>query len=230
MTWLVKNLKGIITAALVDYIILQTFVIAFMLPEIITSRVLSFINYGIYCIWFVFTLYSHILCIMSNPGTIPIGYCETALELRSLIDPLIPGDSNLNPSEVSRRKLAKEEAIRSILQKKCDSCICAQPPRTAHCMICGRCITRQIYHSTWVNNCVGYYTRRSFLQFAVYCSLFSLQSIVLFFFGIRVGALGWGNKLTYSILCKLPYICSVIISKALYWFSYSWIQNYERTI
>ena len=82
MTWLVKNLKGIITAALVDYIILQTFVIAFMLPEIITSRVLSFINYGIYCIWFVFTLYSVLLFFVSVVKTIWLGTCPHWLQYR----------------------------------------------------------------------------------------------------------------------------------------------------
>ena len=54
-----------------------------------------------------------------------------------------------------------------------------RPPRAHHCRICRRCIRRMDHHCPWINNCVGEWNQKYFLQFLFYVALLSAYSIFL---------------------------------------------------
>lgn len=54
-----------------------------------------------------------------------------------------------------------------------------RPPRAHHCRICRRCIRRMDHHCPWINNCVGEWNQKYFLQFLFYVALLSGYSIFL---------------------------------------------------
>lgn len=61
----------------------------------------------------------------------------------------------------------------------CIRCETYRPPRAHHCRICKRCIRRMDHHCPWINNCVGEFNQRYFLQFLVYVGVLAVYSIVL---------------------------------------------------
>ena len=58
-------------------------------------------------------------------------------------------------------------------------CEMYRPPRAHHCRICRRCIRRMDHHCPWINNCVGEWNQKYFLQFLFYVALLSAYSIFL---------------------------------------------------
>ncbi|CDJ39237.1 zinc finger DHHC domain-containing protein, putative [Eimeria tenella] len=56
-------------------------------------------------------------------------------------------------------------------KRYCKVCNVWKPDRTHHCSACGRCILNMDHHCPWINNCVGFYNRRFFLQLLLYSLL-----------------------------------------------------------
>ncbi len=54
-----------------------------------------------------------------------------------------------------------------------------RPPRAHHCRICQRCIRKMDHHCPWINNCVGEWNQKYFIQFLFYVGILSLYSIAL---------------------------------------------------
>ncbi len=61
----------------------------------------------------------------------------------------------------------------------CTRCEMYRPPRAHHCRICRRCIRRMDHHCPWINNCVGEWNQKYFIQFLFYVALLSGYSILL---------------------------------------------------
>mmetsp|Transcript_8083 Transcript_8083/g.13016 ORF Transcript_8083/g.13016 Transcript_8083/m.13016 type:complete len:392 (-) Transcript_8083:1091-2266(-) len=66
--------------------------------------------------------------------------------------------------------------------KYCLVCESFKPPGAHHCSVCKRCIRRMDHHCPWVNNCVGEYNLRYFLQFLFYVFVASVISICIFLY------------------------------------------------
>lgn len=53
-------------------------------------------------------------------------------------------------------------------RRYCKVCNVWKPDRTHHCSACGRCVLNMDHHCPWINNCVGFFNRRFFLQLLLY--------------------------------------------------------------
>lgn len=56
-------------------------------------------------------------------------------------------------------------------QRYCKECNAWKPERTHHCSSCARCVLNMDHHCPWVNNCIGFYNRRYFMQLLFYGTL-----------------------------------------------------------
>merc|ERR1712159_530171 len=53
-------------------------------------------------------------------------------------------------------------------RRYCKICHVWKPERTHHCSQCKRCVLLMDHHCPWVNNCIGFYNRKFFIQLQVY--------------------------------------------------------------
>ncbi|KAF1860370.1 hypothetical protein Lal_00037709 [Lupinus albus] len=123
-------------------------------------------NASIFTLFAFLTLFSFFVCVLSNPGHVPSSY--------------------LPDVEDTSHESSKDNAER----KKCDKCFAYKPPRTHHCRVCRRCVLKMVgescfssmddHHCLWINNCVGYWNYKAFFVFALYATIASIHSAVLF--------------------------------------------------
>ncbi|ETW09516.1 hypothetical protein, variant 2 [Aphanomyces invadans] len=125
-------------------------------------------------------MYNYILCLITNPGVVPIRRLEDVMEFNHdesdddadenvvTIDPLIP-------------PLSDKQKWTSF----CRTCKITRPDRAHHCSICNACVDQMDHHCPWLNNCVGANNTRYFSRFLVwitiacwYCSVLSFSPAV----------------------------------------------------
>ena len=58
-------------------------------------------------------------------------------------------------------------------KRYCLRCLVFKPERCHHCEFCNRCVLTMDHHSSWINNCVGFYNRKFFMLLVVYALVFS---------------------------------------------------------
>ncbi len=75
----------------------------------------------------------------------------------------------------------------------CTRCEMFRPPRAHHCRICQRCIRKMDHHCPWINNCVGEWNQKYFLQFLFYVGCLAVYSIALV-------AISWSSPTSTSTL------------------------------
>jgi len=143
---------------------------------------------------------AHLRTMLTDPGTVPIAN-ETSSKRKSserkpstrgkpvLVD---EGEETVNYSSSEVEEAVDEEANieRYVVRTRrspfvgenwthCYKCDSYRPPRAHHCRVCRRCVRKMDHHCPWVNNCVGEYNQKYFLQFLFYVTVLSLYSIVL---------------------------------------------------
>ncbi|KAI4346306.1 hypothetical protein L6164_007219 [Bauhinia variegata] len=104
-------------------------------------------------------LFSFFICVLTDPGHVPSSYIPDVEDR---------GISGLGTAQNSTE------------QKKCDKCFAYKPPRTHHCRVCRRCVLRMDHHCSWINNCVGYRNYKAFFVLALYATIASIYSTVIF--------------------------------------------------
>lgn len=52
--------------------------------------------------------------------------------------------------------------------KRCEQCYVVRPPRCHHCSVCKGCVMKMAHHCPWINNCIGQFTQKFFIQFCSY--------------------------------------------------------------
>ena len=190
MAWFIWNIKGIIFILIFYSAMLQTLFSTIRVSYIIESHFLYYLNCIMCILWLTLAIYSHLLCVFSDPGSISLHY---------------KADFERFPVISCQMESTLNSELRDIIEKNCNTCNCAQPPRTYHCPRCERCIARLSHHCDWVNNCIGYYTERCYLLFLLYSILFSVQAILVFAIAILYGEFDLLERLEDSLMSTLIY-------------------------
>jgi len=104
---------------------------------------------------------SHLRAVLSDPGVVPLPTARIDFS-----------DVHSGPQS--------DEGEKTI----CGRCEMYRPPRAHHCRVCQRCVRRMDHHCPWINNCVGEWNQKYFLQFLFYIAVLCAYSMLMI-------ALGW---------------------------------------
>lgn len=130
---------------------------------------------------FMLVVIAHARTMFTDPGIVPISKNSHAKNRRP--NSRHEGtDSEDSDSEREMMMLRRDNDRLGEEWSVCTRCETFRPPRAHHCRICKRCIRKMDHHCPWVNNCVGEYNQKFFLQFLFYVALsstYSLLTIVL---------------------------------------------------
>eukprot|EP00923_Selenidium_pygospionis_P010146 GHVN01017627.1.p1 GENE.GHVN01017627.1~~GHVN01017627.1.p1 ORF type:complete len:268 (+),score=19.87 GHVN01017627.1:40-843(+) len=119
----------------------------------------------IYNVLVMLSVASHLVCMLSNPGTLASVMDASEIELSTTSTP------------TTLRELVNQTNTTTERSRPCRKCNALKPPRTHHCSTCGRCIFKMDHHCMWVNNCVAALTQKHFLLFLLYVTLLSGYSL-----------------------------------------------------
>jgi hypothetical protein len=72
---------------------------------------------------------------------------------------------------VTDENMKKISADHKVELKRCDKCYVVRTPRVHHCSVCKGCVMKMDHHCPWINNCVGQFNQKFFIQFCYYCFL-----------------------------------------------------------
>ena len=65
-------------------------------------------------------------------------------------------------------------------KRYCLLCQVFKPERTHHCSICNLCILNMDHHCPWVDNCIGFYNKKFFIQLLCYFLLISFGLCIIY--------------------------------------------------
>ncbi|KAL3998069.1 DHHC palmitoyltransferase family protein [Acanthocheilonema viteae] len=127
-----------------------------------------------------FAFVSHFRAMVTDPGIVPISR-KGLLRCKKNRFPKLLSDSESNSSDTDVKLIGEGNKFVGKDWTICTRCESYRPPRAHHCRICRRCVRKMDHHCPWVNNCVGEYNQKYFLQFLLYvglCSGYALSLIV----------------------------------------------------
>lgn len=117
---------------------------------------------------------SHLVCMISNPGTIPF------LFQQERVDSVLPDSSNVDePATLAQVVRAAPSDCRDgkRTRRHCRKCKAPKPPRAHHCSVCNYCVMKMDHHCMWVNNCVAVANQKHFVLFLLYVAIMCVYSI-----------------------------------------------------
>lgn len=125
------------------------------------------------------TIVSHGRTMLTDPGIVPISKNGTVRSGRPLNHSTSEDSDSGNEMMMLRHNtggyVGEDWTV-------CTRCETFRPPRAHHCRVCRRCVRKMDHHCPWVNNCVGEFNQKFFLQFLMYvgmCSMYSFGVIIL---------------------------------------------------
>ncbi|CAB03897.1 Palmitoyltransferase [Caenorhabditis elegans] len=121
------------------------------------------------------TIVAHTRAMLSDPGTVPISSSKG----QNTPNPVFSSDEEDESDEEAvfrHDHLNRSSATEWTMCTRCDS---LRPPRAHHCRVCKRCVRKMDHHCPWVNNCVGEYNQKWFLQFIFYVGASSAYSLLV---------------------------------------------------
>jgi palmitoyltransferase len=59
-------------------------------------------------------------------------------------------------------------------KRYCLICNAFKPERSHHCSVCNICVLNMDHHCPWVDNCIGFYNRKYFMQLLFYLSILTI--------------------------------------------------------
>lgn len=71
-------------------------------------------------------------------------------------------------------------------KRYCLICNAFKPERSHHCSVCNVCVLNMDHHCPWVDNCIGFYNRKFFMQLLFYLSLLTIYIDMSLFFDFIV--------------------------------------------
>ncbi|VDM43885.1 unnamed protein product [Toxocara canis] len=131
---------------------------------------------------------AHFRAMVTDPGIVPINKSAYALNASMMsnrrVDARLYGRSAISESENDESDSGADVMM---LKPKfvgedwsiCTRCESYRPPRAHHCRVCRRCVRKMDHHCPWVNNCVGEFNQKYFLQFLLYVGLSSSYALGL---------------------------------------------------
>eukprot|EP00944_MAST-04C_sp_MAST-4C-sp1_P013257 g13257.t1 len=166
------------------------------------------------CIFMI--CWSHLKCMLSNPGTLTRIWPSQLLEKVKEISEI----RKLQDKEYKEIGHYTKRPVRVPWCRKCDN---YKPLHTHHCSTCGTCVENMDHHCPWMNNCVGKENHKFFMLFLLYVGLGSGYSIVMT--GLRLYTCYASKKIgdmetlalyrcssTVGSLSLIGYIVSIIFS------------------
>lgn len=148
----------LLTYALViyaDYVVLHHIILTSMLGSLWGPLHAILFNLIIFLL-----LYAHSCSVFSDPGIVPL--------------PVM----GLDFSDIHKNK-GNNDALSNEDWTVCQRCETYRPPRAHHCKICRRCVRRMDHHCPWVNNCVGEFNQKYFIQFLLYTGVLCFYALIL---------------------------------------------------
>ena len=100
-------------------------------------------------------------------------------------------------------------------KRYCLICNAFKPERSHHCSVCNVCVLNMDHHCPWVDNCIGFYNRKYFMQLLIFVVFLTIYvDISEIYFVINMALKLFKKQIKYSELFHIGYviICSIIIT------------------
>ncbi|VDK68820.1 unnamed protein product [Litomosoides sigmodontis] len=161
-----------------------------------------------------FAFSSHFRAMVTDPGIVPISRKRFSRFNKNRF-PKFPSDSESNSTDTDMELIGEENKFVGKDWTICTRCESYRPPRAHHCRICRRCIRKMDHHCPWVNNCVGEYNQKYFLQFLLYVGLssgYALSLIVAAWvrsneYGIAVVKGSYEESMHHAKILHIVFLC-----------------------
>jgi palmitoyltransferase len=88
-------------------------------------------------------------------------------------------------------------------KRYCLICNAFKPERSHHCSVCNICVLNMDHHCPWVDNCVGFYNRKFFMQLLLYVVILTIYvDISEFYFVVNLAIKLFKQHIKYSQIAR----------------------------
>ncbi|KAG9412774.1 Chitin synthase, class 2 [Aphanomyces cochlioides] len=135
-----------------------------VVPRIATTT-LGMLAYSGVVVFLLFNImFNYIMCIVTDPGTVPIQRLDEEVEFNE--------DSDEDfVSLTAPPPIPRPQVTTAATTSYCRKCRNHRPSRAHHCSICDMCVDQMDHHCPWINNCVGVNNTRYFCSFLIWLTI-----------------------------------------------------------